>query len=66
RIPVLYFTQLMGLAMGIEPRRLGIGTELVSPQPVLDCVARQAAAQAAAKAPAAAAAAPQTVKAGQP
>ncbi len=40
RLPVLYFTQLMGLAMGIEPRRLGIGTELVSPQPVLDCVAR--------------------------
>ena len=55
-IPVLYFTQLMGLAMGISPKKLGIGTELVSPQPVLDCVARKPAAAGAA----------QTVKAGQP
>jgi len=28
-MPVLYFTQLMGLAMGIPPKRLGIGSELV-------------------------------------
>ena len=55
-IPVLYFTQLMGLAMGIGPKKLGIGTELVSAKPVLDCVARK---------PAAAAAAP-TAKVGQP
>jgi heterodisulfide reductase subunit B len=71
KIPVLYFTQLMGLAMGIEPKQLGIGTEVVSPQPVLDCVARRPA-PAAAAAPAKPAAAPvakpapQTVKAGQP
>ena len=59
KVPVLYFTQLMGLAMGIEPRKLGIGTEVVSPKPVLECVARKPAA-------AAAAGAAQTVKAGQP
>ncbi len=46
RVPVLYFTQLMGLAMGIAPEQLGIGTEVVSPQPVLDCVARRPAAAA--------------------
>ncbi len=59
-IPVLYFTQLMGLAMGIAPKKLGIGTELVSARPVLECVARKPAAASAA--PAAAS----TVKAGQP
>ncbi len=30
QIPVLYFTQLMGLAMGLEDRALGIGREIVS------------------------------------
>ncbi len=35
RIPVLYFTQIIGLAFGIAPKRLGIGTELVSINPVL-------------------------------
>ncbi len=34
-IPVLYFTQLMGLALGITPKKLGIGMELVSTLPVL-------------------------------
>jgi heterodisulfide reductase subunit B len=34
-VPVMYFTQLMGLAMGIEPKRLGIGKELVSVMPTL-------------------------------
>jgi heterodisulfide reductase subunit B len=28
-MPVLFFTQLMGLAFGLEPRKLGFGTELV-------------------------------------
>jgi heterodisulfide reductase subunit B len=34
-IPVVYFTQLVGLAMGIAPEKLGIGKELVSAAPVL-------------------------------
>jgi heterodisulfide reductase subunit B len=29
-VPVLYFTQVIGLAMGMTPRSLGIGQELVS------------------------------------
>ncbi|HEY6056482.1 MAG TPA: CoB--CoM heterodisulfide reductase iron-sulfur subunit B family protein [Candidatus Limnocylindrales bacterium] len=29
-MPILFFTQLMGLAFGREPRKLGIGRELVS------------------------------------
>jgi len=34
-MPVVYFTQLVGLALGIPPKRLGIGAELVSAMPVL-------------------------------
>ncbi len=34
-VPVLYFTQLMGLAFGIAPKKLGIGSELVSTLPVI-------------------------------
>jgi heterodisulfide reductase subunit B len=34
-IPALYFTQLMGLALGVPPGRLGIGKELVSAAPAL-------------------------------
>jgi len=45
-MPILYFTQLMGLAFGIDPRRLKIGTELVSATPVLDCVRREETASA--------------------
>jgi heterodisulfide reductase subunit B len=30
KIPVMYFSQLLGLALGIPPERLGIGKELVS------------------------------------
>lgn len=35
RTPILYFTQLVGLALGIEPKRLGIGREIVSASEVL-------------------------------
>jgi len=28
-MPILFFTQLMGLAFGLEPQALGIGLELV-------------------------------------
>jgi len=34
-LPVLYFTQLLGLALGIAPKRLGIGAEFVPAEPVL-------------------------------
>jgi heterodisulfide reductase subunit B len=34
-IPILYFTQLMGLAFGIEPHKLGIDKHLVSASPLL-------------------------------
>jgi heterodisulfide reductase subunit B len=34
-MPVMYFTQLVGLAMGIPAKQLGVGTELVSTKPVL-------------------------------
>lgn len=34
-VPVLYFTQILGLAMGIDPESLGIGKELVSTAPAL-------------------------------
>lgn len=37
RVPVLYFTQLLGLALGIEPQRLEIGSELVQATPALAC-----------------------------
>ena len=30
KVPVMYFTQLIGMALGIDPERLGIGKELVS------------------------------------
>jgi heterodisulfide reductase subunit B len=36
-MPIMYFTQLMGLAMGVKPKQLGIGTEVVSVAPVLAC-----------------------------
>jgi heterodisulfide reductase subunit B len=34
-IPAMYFTQLIGLALGVAPGRLGIGKELVSLSPSL-------------------------------
>jgi heterodisulfide reductase subunit B len=35
RMPVLFFTQLMGLAFGFPPKALGIGSEVVSARPAL-------------------------------
>lgn len=34
-IPILFFTQLVGLAFGLESGELGIGTEIVSPEKAL-------------------------------
>jgi heterodisulfide reductase subunit B len=36
-LPTVYFTQLMGLALGASPSQLGLGTEVISPIPVLTC-----------------------------
>ncbi len=35
-IPVMYFTQLMGVAMGIRAKSLGIGKEMISGAPLLN------------------------------
>jgi heterodisulfide reductase subunit B len=32
----LYFTQLIGLAFGIDPKDLGIGTEFIDARPALE------------------------------
>jgi heterodisulfide reductase subunit B len=37
-MPILFFTQLMGLAFGIDPKELGFGLELVSARNVLDAI----------------------------
>ena len=37
-LPVLYFSQVVGLAMGLDPRRLGLHRHLVSPFPLLERV----------------------------
>ncbi len=37
-MPVLFFTQLMGLAFGLDPKELGFGLELVSARNVLEAV----------------------------
>ncbi len=35
KIPTIYFTQMLGYAMGADPEELGLGTELVASLPVL-------------------------------
>jgi heterodisulfide reductase subunit B len=37
-MPVLFFTQLMGLAFGVDPKDLGFGLELVSARNVLEAL----------------------------
>jgi heterodisulfide reductase subunit B len=39
KIPILYFTQLMGLSFGIEPKKLGLQKNLVSPEPIIKALA---------------------------
>lgn len=36
QIPVLYFTQLLGLAMDLNPDELGLGVHMINTQPALD------------------------------
>ena len=35
KLPIMYFTQMLGMAFGIEPKKLGFGKELVAAMPVL-------------------------------
>jgi len=37
-IPVVYFTQLIGLSMGIPPKKLGLGKEFLSPKKAIDAI----------------------------
>ena len=37
-IPVIYITQLLGLCMGIAPRKLGMNKCIISPKPVIENV----------------------------
>lgn len=41
-IPVLYFTQMIGLALGLQPEELGIGKEFVDSTPVLNKIGVEA------------------------
>jgi len=36
QIPVIYYTQLLGLAMGLNPTELGLDKHVVNTQPLLD------------------------------
>ncbi len=38
KIPILFFTQLMGIAFGEKPEKLGFGSEFVSAQPAMNKV----------------------------
>jgi heterodisulfide reductase subunit B len=35
KIPIIFFTQLLGVAFGIDPKTLGFGKEIVAASPVL-------------------------------
>jgi heterodisulfide reductase subunit B len=38
-IPILYFTQLMGIAFGLNPKELGLGRNVVSLKKILHKIA---------------------------
>lgn len=40
-IPILYFTQMVGLAVGVSPKELGIGKEIVRAAPALRKIGRE-------------------------
>jgi len=40
-IPVLFFTQMMGLAFGLKPKEVGIGTEIVSAKEALNKIGKE-------------------------
>lgn len=48
KIPVVYFSQVMGIALGLSPAELGFGSELVDARPALEKISSQAITPAAA------------------
>ena len=36
QLPVIYFTQLLGLAMGLDPTELGLSVHMINTQPLLE------------------------------
>jgi heterodisulfide reductase subunit B len=42
KLPILFFTQLVGIALGVEDKALGLNTNVVSPAGVLERIARPA------------------------
>ena len=41
KMPILFVTQLIGLALGINAKSLGLNTNIVSPEPVLDHICKE-------------------------
>ena len=35
KMPIVFFTQMLGIAFGIEPKKLGFGKEIVRAEPVI-------------------------------
>jgi heterodisulfide reductase subunit B len=36
QVPIVFFTQMLGVAFGLDPDRLGFGKEIVAARPVLE------------------------------
>lgn len=47
KLPIVYFTQIMGIAFGLDPKKLGFGKELVAALPVIRAKVNGLAAQTA-------------------
>jgi heterodisulfide reductase subunit B len=43
-VPIIFFTQMLGVAFGLEPAKLGFGKEIVAARPVLEAKLGSAAA----------------------
>ncbi len=52
-LPVFYYTQLLGLALGLDEKLLGFNKLIVNPKPALDKIGKEPDAAPKAKAPAA-------------
>ena len=46
KVPIIFFTQLLGIAFGLEPGNLGFGKEIVAARPVIEAKLAQGAAAA--------------------